>query len=164
MKHSNPFSLGVAFMFTGCNAHEKTSIGTERSIPIQKLKGEWTGKCRSVVSWYNKDIFLRLIIKPNLNVEGNVGDAVLHNGKLKKNRRMLSRFFDLNSNDFRIDADLKGAIVKKEKIIRKEICIVFSMQNNRLTGGFTTSGTKFGGRSSMKMSAYNMELIKKIRF
>ena len=127
---------------------------------MRQLEGEWRGKGRSVVSWYHQDIELTLIFKADGQVEGQVGDALLHQARLRDTPNFITRLLNPGSNRCRIGADLMGPLVAKEAIIRKQITIRFSLQEHQLIGGFTTSGSKFGGKESMQLTVYKMILTR----
>lgn len=158
MRVNTPIILSTVLILAGCSMHTQSAIGATATDPIRKLTGEWQGTCRSVVSWYNQDIHINLMIKADAKVAGRVGDAVLRQAHLKQKQGIFARFLNKKNNNFRIDAELEGAIVEKENIVRKKIIILLKLEDNTLLGGFTTSGTTFGGKSSMKMTAYKMKL------
>ncbi len=122
---------------------------------ISKLSGYYVGKGEIIVNWCKQDSLLFDIkIDDNNLVTGKIGDAKIIKGKIHGN------FF--GSTKYIIDATLEGYLIKKENIRRNSIRIPCDFVRNSIVGGFHTSGSKFGGKKSMKLSGTAL-LLNKIK-
>jgi len=120
--------------------------------------GTWRGEGRIIVTWSEqKQLSFVLQIDRHGNVRGKIGNARIHDGKIKLNHI----FYRLLGNrNYIIDAKLTNYIVESEKIIRESIRIFLDYENNFLVGGFHTSGSKIGGKEKMILSGTGIKLIK----
>ena len=115
--------------------------------------GHFTGKAKIIVDWCNLDsLSFDIIIDDEGVVTGNVGDANIIQGKVKKN--------SFGSTTYIIEAELEGYIVKNEGIKRGSIKVPFDIKKGRIVGGFGTSGSKFGGKENMILSGSGLVLIR----
>ena len=64
----------------------------------------------------------------------------------------------LGNCEYIIDADLSNFLIEKEEIKRESIRIFLDFKSPFFTGGFHTSGSKFGGKEKMKFSGTNIKL------
>jgi hypothetical protein len=72
--------------------------------------GHWKGTARIVVVWAKQtNLCVTLDIRDSGTVTGRIGDALLINGRLKKNRGSLVRKLNVKT-DYIIVGDLQGAI------------------------------------------------------
>lgn len=117
-----------------------------------KLAGEWSGNAAIIVAWVKqKSLPLRLNIAADGTVTGSVGDAALRDAKFISNA--------LGSTRFRVHGRLEGNLVDAEEIRRDAVDILFNVADDgSLVGGLHSSGSKFGGSKSMKLSATKMVL------
>ena len=117
-------------------------------------QGHFAGKAEIIVSWCKQDsLAFDLFIHKDGNVSGKAGEATIVSGKVKPNK--------FGSGEFIIDAVLEGYVVKNENIKRQSIKIIFNYDGEKITGGFHTSGSKFGGKDKMMMSGSGMVLLRK---
>lgn len=124
------------------------------------LVGNWDGKAQIIVSWcQQQNLPIHLKVLPDGSVTGKVGDATLSKGQLKKNRGRLGRWLKVKT-DYIIVGDLKGPIVSAESIQRSGVKIPFNLKGGTMVGGVHTTGSKFGGKKSMKLSAASMALLR----
>ena len=131
-----------------------------KPFPPSELVGRWTGEARIIVSWcQQKKLPIDITIASDGAVAGTIGDAKLKNARIKKNRGFLGRLFHIKT-DYIIRGELVGPIVAREKITRKSLSIPFNLVEGELRGGLTTSGSWFGGKEKMELSASKMALKK----
>ena len=122
------------------------------------LTGTWEGRSRIIVSWCEQDsLSFALSVSEDGTVEGRVGDATAAAGRVARNNWFLVL---LGNPDFIIEAELDGPIIRAENISRESIKLLVDIDNDRLVGGFHTSGSKFGGSESMIMTGVDIELLR----
>ncbi|NOX38849.1 MAG: hypothetical protein GXO78_15060 [Calditrichaeota bacterium] len=125
-------------------------------MPFRELAGHWQGKGEIIVSWCQQDSLpFDLYIQADGTVSGRIGDAVIRDGALRWNRWWLRL---LGNPDYVIHVHLEGPLVKDEGIVRKELNVLIDHSNDVLTGGFHSSGKKWGGRGRMKLSGSGVML------
>ena len=121
--------------------------------PTNEVVGHYEGNAKIIVDWCNLDsLAFDLTIDDLGNVTGNIGDAIIIQGKIKANT--------YGSTKFIIDAKLEGSIIEKEEIKRESIKIPFDLIDGNIVGGFGTSGSKFGGKEKMILSGSDLVLIR----
>ncbi|MCK4261743.1 hypothetical protein KAX00_01410 [bacterium] len=126
-----------------------------------EVAGTWEGKALIIVSWCSqKELDVLVKINPDGAVTGKVGDAKLSDGLFKRNRGWLGRKLNIKS-DYIIVGKLEGAIVQKEGIIRKGVKMPINIKDGKLVGGLHTSGSKFGGKERMILTAFDMSLSRR---
>ena len=116
------------------------------------LAGEWRGNAAIIVNWTRqKSLALHLYIDADGKVSGTVGDAKLTDGTFVSNA--------LGSREFRVHGRLAGNLLDDEQIRRYAVDILFNVtEDGSLVGGLHSSGSKIGGKKSMKLSATKMVL------
>lgn len=120
--------------------------------------GRWKGSAEIIVTWCKqKELPIEIEIFPDGRVTGKIGDAIVENGRFSETSGMLVW---LGNSRYVISAGLKGPIVKAEGITRKSIELFVNLSDERLTGGFHTSGGKFGGKDSMMLSGSGLNLLR----
>ena len=127
---------------------------------FEDLIGQWSGKGRIIVSWCDQEfIGLDIVIHDDQQVTGTIGDAVINNGRVKKNNWVLRM---LGNPEFIIAGNLIGPLIESENIHRKSIhYLLLNMESGDiLTGGFHSSGWHFGGRKKMVLSVTDITLQK----
>ena len=77
---------------------------------------------------------IKLDIDSDGNVSGTVGDAVLENGKLKVNRNLIGRYFNVKSDYVIVDAEIIGAIANQDTKEIREVNIYLNYQDETLIG------------------------------
>jgi len=123
-----------------------------------EVVGQWKGNARIIVIWSKQtNLCVTLNIRDDATVTGKIGDALLMNGRLKKNRGWLGENLKVKT-DYIIVGDLKGAIVAAEGISRPRVKIPLNLNGGTLSGGLHTSGSKFGGKDQMILSAAGLTL------
>lgn len=129
-----------------------------QTIIDEKFIGTWKGEGKIIVTWCEKKhLSFELQIGTNGIVLGKIGNAQIRNGYLRQNN-FLYRW--LGNKEFIIDAKLSNYLIKKEKIQRESIRIFLDYNNPFFTGGFHTSGSKFGGKEKMILSGTGVKLGK----
>jgi hypothetical protein len=123
------------------------------------LTGVWNGQAHIVVQWaQQKQLPVRLEIAADNSVTGTIGDARLVGATLGPGRGPTQRALGWG-RDYRIDGKLQGDVIAAEQIHRDAVIIVFDRASDgTLTGGVNSSGSKFGGKESMILTAQKMHL------
>jgi hypothetical protein len=123
-----------------------------------EIVGQWKGHARIIVIWSRQtNLCVTLNIRDDATVTGKVGDALLTNGRLKKNRGWMGKNLKVKT-DYIVVGDLKGAIVAAEGTTRPRVKIPLNLNGQTLRGGLHTSGSKFGGKDQMIFSAAGLTL------
>jgi hypothetical protein len=118
--------------------------------------GSWRGEGEIIVAWCEqKQLSFELQIDANGIVSGKVGNAQIRSGRLRRNNFL---FRWLGNAEFIIDAKLSNHIIEKENIQRESIRIFLDYRKPFFTGGFHTSGSKFGGNEKMMLSGIGIRL------
>jgi hypothetical protein len=119
---------------------------------VDGLAGHWTGNATIIVNWVKqRQLPVVLEIAADGSVTGAVGDAKLVNGRVIRNHGLGSRY--------RVHGDLEGALIAAEDVTRKGVDIPFHVTAERtIRGGVHSSGSEFGGKESMKLSAGDLVL------
>ena len=128
--------------------------------PISKedFTGTWKGEGKIIVTWCEqKQLSFELHIDMNANVSGEIGNAHIRHGKIRLNN-IIYRW--LGNREYIIDAKLSNCIIEKEKIKRESIRLFLDFKKPFFTGGFHTSGSKFGGKEKMVLSGSKVKLVK----
>lgn len=129
----------------------------DKRFPAE-MTGTFSGSAKIVVNWTKqRNLPVKLTINADRSVSGKIGDAVLKNGRLKKNRGAIGRKLNIKT-DHIITGDLSGPIIAAEKITREGVSVPLNFKQGTYTGGLHTSGGKTGGREKMKLSASNLKL------
>jgi hypothetical protein len=122
--------------------------------------GQWQGQARIIVAWAKQtNLWVALEIRDNGAVTGRIGDALLLNGRLKKNRGEPGRKLKLKT-DYIVVGDLKGAIISAEGITRAHVKLPLNLSDGILRGGLHTCGSKFGGKDQMILTAAGLMLTR----
>jgi len=151
-------SIGIIGLLAGCATLLSGRQASDRAFPPLEVRGNWKGNARIIVTWCKqKKLPITLSILSEGKVEGAIGDARLKNGRIRRNTNALLRTLGKKSH-YRIVGDLEGSLIAGEAIQRKSISIPFRLENGCILGGLHTSGTAFGGKKSMKLSASGMVL------
>jgi len=128
------------------------------SVLTPALVGHWGGNGRIIVSWCRqKNLPVNVDIHADGSVTGTVGDAKLSEGRFLKNRGWLGRKLNIET-DYIITGNLDGAIVAAEGITRKRVMMPCNYDGHFIKGAVDTSGTWFGGKNSMVLTA-GLQLI-----
>ena len=162
-------SASMAF-FTGCRSERRgstsgpapstahaaiqpTTSAADKQVP-DSVVGRWTGTADIVVSWTRqRKLPVQLDVAADGSVTGMVGDATLADAKLAVGRTPVERSLSWG-RDWRVRGQLRGDIIAAEQIRRDAVNILFDQQDqDTLAGGLHSSGSKFGDRDSMVLSA-----------
>ena len=129
-----------------------------RTISKGDFIGTWKGDSKIIVTWCKqKQLSFELNIDMDGNVSGEIGNAHIRHGKIRLNN-IIYRW--MGNKKYIIDAELSNYLIEKEKIKRESIRIFLDFKKLFLTGGFHTSGSKFGGKEKMILSGRSLKLIK----
>ena len=79
-------------------------------------------------------IFIQLKIKQDGSVSGIIGDALLENGIIKKNRNNLGKFLGINSDYIIVNATIRGKINVHDKLESRRVSIPLDFEANSLKG------------------------------
>jgi len=132
------------------------------TIPKENFIGTWKGEGRIIVAWCEqKKISFEVQIDTDGNVSGKIGDAHIRHGNLRLNN-IIYRW--LGNREYIIDAELSNYLIEKEKIRRESIRIFLDYKESSFTGGFHTSGSKFGGKEKMVLSGSRVKLVKIVNY
>ena len=141
----------AALLLTGWSSRADTTVASG-------MMGRREGKAQIIVSWCRQtDLRVTVKIEADGNVTGTVGDATLINGRFKRNRGWLGRKLNL-ATDYIIEGKLCGPVVAAEGITRKSVSIPLNFIGGAFVGGVHTSGSKFGGKGKMRLSASGLTL------
>jgi hypothetical protein len=144
------FVLLVAICVLQLTRGSAPAAGT---VVTPAMVGTWQGDARIVVAWCRQPTLpIAVEIAADGTVTGKVGDATLAHGRLAANRGALGRKLNL-ATDYIITGELTGPIVAAENITRKSVSIPLDFTGTTFTGGLHTSGSKFGGKAKMILSA-----------
>jgi hypothetical protein len=121
------------------------------------MTGHWKGDARIIVSWCRQtNLHVAIEIETDGTVTGKIGDATIK-GRFDRNRGWLGRRLNL-ATDYIIRGELDGPIVAAEGITRGSVSIPLNFIGGELAGGVHTSGSKFGGKKRMILSASSLTL------
>ncbi len=129
---------------------------------LDSMYGLWKGEGKIIVNWCNKrSLDISIQIHEDSTVKGKFGDAIIENGKIKRNSRILRL---LGNSEYLISGKLHGAIIKEESISRKGLkYLSLTYDRGQLVGGFYTTGKsglfdKAGRKNKMKFSGIHVLL------
>jgi hypothetical protein len=121
-------------------------------VPAEMV-GEWHGQATIIVAWVEQETLpVTLTIHRDGTVEGHAGDATLTKGSIRKNL--------LGAKQYIIMADLEGAIVMAEDIVRDGVKMPVDFDGERLVGGVASTGSKTGGKETMILTASGLVLTR----
>src|SRR5207237_3875798 len=136
-------SIACILLMTAITAHAR---GT---IVASDMAGHWEGSGRIIVAWCQQlSLTVSLDIGWDDTVSGQVGDASVINGKIRRNRGWLGRMLRLRT-DYVIKADLAGPIIAAEDISRHGVSIPLDFISGSFVGGLHTTGLRVGGKKHM---------------
>ena len=124
-----------------------------------EMVGHWEGGGKIIVTWCQQtNLPVTLDIKTDGTVTGKIGDATLTRGQLRRNRGWLGKKLNIKT-DYIITGRLEGPIVSSEGITRSGVNMPLNYSAGKFVGGLHTTGSKFGGKKRMILSA-GLNLIK----
>lgn len=134
-----------------------TSRAAETSVAPAMI-GHWEGDARVIVSWCRQtNLHVTIDIRKDGSVTGKVEDATVLKGRFERNRGSLGRKLNL-ATDYIIKGELSGPVVAAEGITRESVSIPLNFIGGAFVGGVHTSGSKFGGKEKMILSASSLTL------
>lgn len=120
---------------------------------IDGLIGQWSAQARIIVNWTRqKQMNVTLTVNADGSVTGRIGDAELQRGRLKLNRGWMGKQLHL-ATDYIITGKLAGPVIAAEDIRRDGVNIPLNLKNGQLVGSVHTTGSKFGGKERMILTA-----------
>jgi hypothetical protein len=130
----------------------------KETIPNKTLSGHWKGDGKIIVVWCeNTHLSFDLHINEHGKVTGTIGDATIDHGRIRHNNILLRW---LGNREYVLEAHLLHVLIKEEDIQRESIRLFLDFKSSFLTGGFHTSGSKFGGKETMVLSGTDIKLSK----
>jgi hypothetical protein len=139
---------------------EREHHGGTGAFPDPGMTGYWNGNARIIVSWCAQtNLHVAVTIHNDGTVTGAIGDALLEDGHLKRNRGWLGRKLHLKT-DYIITGKLTGPIIAQEKITRSAVSVPLNFTQGTFRGGVHTSGTHVGGKRTMVLSAAPLTLTR----
>ena len=148
-----PAAVMVASLLLTC-----LSVRAGENVPTPAMVGHWQGNARIVVNWcQQRGLPIALDIRPDGSVTGKIGDAALRQGHFQRNRGWVGRKLNVKT-DYIITGKLSGPIVAAEGITRSGVKIPLNFVGRTFVGGVHTSGSAFGGKARMILSAASLTL------
>jgi hypothetical protein len=136
--------------------------GADRWLPAEALgsaatasgfAGSWAGDADIVVNWTTaRTLRVRLSLGPDGRATGTIGDAVLRNGRLERNRTAVGRALHVKT-DWIIRGSLEGDLIKAEGIRRDTVTLPLNWLDGHFEGSVQSSGSHFGGKDRMWLAA-----------
>lgn len=126
--------------------------------PDAALVGEWNGVAHITSDWcLQRELDVRIRIRDDGTVQGQVGDATLRDGRLRSNRSAVARAMGLGT-DWVIEARLDGPVIRREAIVRDHVRLPLNWTGNTLNGELATSGSYEPMRDDMVLLASGLVL------
>ena len=152
------FLIIIHIVFLVLHPLNEVQASNGEAVSIEDFIGTWKGEGKIIVTWCEqKQLAIELQIDSDGNVSGKIGDAHIRHGKIRLNN-IIYRW--LGNKKYIIETKLSNYLIKKEKIKRDSIRIFLDFKKPFLTGGFHTSGSKFGGKEKMIVSGNSVKLVK----
>jgi hypothetical protein len=124
------------------------------------MAGAWVGDAQIFVNWTTqRTLSVALTIAPDARVTGTIGDATLRNGRFESNRNALERAVHAKT-DWIVKGDLDADVIKAEGIRRGSVMVPLDWIDGHFEGGVNTSGSHFGGKTSMWLAAGRLKLTR----
>ncbi len=130
-------------------------LGFVYSLDLSNFQGHWRGEGKIIVKWCKqKQLKFDFKINDKGKITGKIGDAKIMSGKIYSN------FLGVLNRNYVIEVELKGDILKKEKIKRAKMKIMVDVKGDYLVGDFRSSGLKIGDKKSMAITGVDLVLRK----
>jgi hypothetical protein len=152
-------ALAVAFTLAASHEFDLTPPQDTDAVPGEMV-GTWSGEAQIVVNWTaQRGLRARLTIARDGQVSGAIGDAVLRNGRLERNRGPVGRMLHMKS-DWIVRADLEGDVIHRESIRRERVTVPLDWMGDHFEGSINASGSKVGGKDTMWLAARGLVLAR----
>ena len=148
------------------------AVGADRWLPAEArgagetmadMAGPWAGEADIAVDWtIARALRVRLSLAPDGGATGTIGDAVLRNGRLERNRTAVGRALHVKT-DWIVRGDLEGDVIKAEGIRRHAVTLPLNLVEGHFEGSVHTSGSHFGGKDTMWLAAPRLRLYRGTR-
>lgn len=126
--------------------------------PDAALVGEWNGVAHITSDWcLQRELAVRVRIRDDGTVEGQIGDAKLRDGRIRSNRSAVARAMRLGT-DWVIEGYLSGPIILHEAIVRERVRVPLNWTGSALEGELATSGSYEPMRDDMVLLASGLVL------
>ena len=137
-----------------------SKLCASENLVMPAMVGHWSGNARIIVTWCQQtNLPVTLEIRADGTVTGKVGDAILANGQLKKNRGWLGGKLNVKT-DYIIRGKLRGPIVATENISRSAVSMPLNFTGAAFVGGVHSAGSMTGGKERMILSASSLTLMR----
>ena len=126
--------------------------------PDAALVGEWSGTAHITSDWcLQREIGVRVRIRDDGTVQGQVGDATLRDARIRSNRSRIARAMGLGT-DWVIEGHLDGPIIAHEAVVRELVRLPLNWTGSALEGELATSGSYEPRRDDMVLLASGLVL------
>ncbi|MEO6236931.1 MAG: hypothetical protein ABIQ52_08010 [Vicinamibacterales bacterium] len=151
------FVVAMSLVFVGSD--RGPTDGTRvAGVTMSTMAGSWAGEAEIAVNWTTQPTLrVRLSLASDGRATGTIGDAVLRNGRLERNRTAIGRALHVKT-DWIVRGDLDGDVIRAEGIRRDSVALPLNWVDEHFEGSVNTSGTHFGGRDSMWLAALRLRL------
>jgi len=134
------------------------SLPVSAQRPDAALVGEWIGVAPITSDWcLQRELDVRVRIRDDGTVQGQVGDATLRGGRLRSNRSAVARAMRLGT-DWVIEGRLDGPVIRREAIVRDHVRLPLNWTGSTLEGELATSGSYEPMRDDMVLLASGLVL------
>lgn len=149
------FTVATVVAFSGGDVWRPAET---QALTTARMAGAWAGDARIAVNWTDERMLrVKLTVEPDGRVGGTIGDAVLRNGRLERNRTAIGRALHVKT-DWIVRGDLEGDVVRSESIRREHVTVPLNWIDDHFQGSVHTSGSHFGGKTSMWIAALDLRL------
>jgi len=134
------------------------SVPVSAQRPDPTLVGEWTGVAHITSDWcLQRELAVRVRIRDDGTVDGQIGDATLRDGRIRSNRSVVARAMRLGT-DWVIEGYLSGPIILHEAVVRERVRLPLNWTGSALDGELATSGSYEPMRDDMVLLASGLVL------
>jgi len=134
------------------------SVPVSAQRPDPTLVGEWTGVAHITSDWcLQRELAVRVRIRDDGTVDGQIGDATLRDGRIRSNRSVVARAMRLGT-DWVIEGYLSGPIILHEAVVRERVRLPLNWTGSALDGELATNGSYEPMRDDMVLLASGLVL------
>lgn len=149
--------VAMALVFVGADRWP-TAEAHGAGATASGFAGSWAGDADIVVNWTTaRTLRVRLVLAPDGRATGTIGDAVLRDGQLERNRTAIGRALHLKT-DWIIRGSLEGDLIKAEGVRRDAVTLPLNWVDDHFEGAVHSSGSHFGGKDTMWLAAFRLRL------